>query len=95
MLRPTIPLLRPEPSAMRQAILASFLLPLLLPAQSETPAEDEPGVRFVDAFPDQEKFDRPLYLDHHPADPDHYWVVEQFGRIWRIPADEKSKVFKS
>ena len=40
---------------------------------------------FVDAFPEQKRFDKPLYLDAHETDPASYYVVEQDGAIWRIP----------
>ena len=48
---------------------------------------DAPLYAVEDAFPAQEKFDKPLYLDHHASDPEVYYVVEQDGAVWRIPRD--------
>ena len=83
---------------------APSLLPTLVLAsmasactqQGQQPGQDVqplPGgkVTLADAFPAQPAFDRPLYMDHHASDPGHYWVVEQYGRISRIPADGTSK----
>ncbi|MCC6783982.1 MAG: PQQ-dependent sugar dehydrogenase [Planctomycetes bacterium] len=53
-------------------------------------AQDQSAVvRFVDAFPAQEKFDRPLLLTQHAKDPGWLWVLEQTGRLLRVPADGK------
>ncbi len=41
----------------------------------------------IPAFPAQAKFDRPLCIDHHQGDPAVYYVIEQYGRIYRIPRD--------
>jgi quinoprotein glucose dehydrogenase len=73
---------------MNRPALHSLLLaaPLLAPVAAQDPIP----VQLTDAFPAQAKFDRPVYLDHHPADPGRYWVVEQTGRIFRIPADGSS-----
>lgn len=46
-------------------------------------------VRFVDALPAQEKFDRPIFLTHHPKDDGWYWVLEQTGKLLRVPRDGK------
>ena len=65
------------------------ILPILLVAAACLRGQDEvrSPVTFADAFPAQEDFDRPVFLDHHRADPDHYWVVEQTGRVFRVPRD--------
>ena len=52
--------------------------------------EAVPVIELVDAFPSQEKFDRPVFLAHDPSDPDHYWVLEQGGKILRVPRDAAS-----
>ena len=54
------------------------------------PLADELPFVLEDAFPGQEKFDRPLLLEHTPEDPGHLYVVGQNGKIWRIPEDGKS-----
>lgn len=69
----------------------------LLAAAIPLPAQDKPPIvvaadpltdyEVVDAFVGQAPFDRPIHLDHHPADPEVYYVVEQYGRIFRIPRD--------
>lgn len=56
----------------------SFLPPCL--------AQGDP-LQLVDAFPAQAPFRRPLYLASTAADPAHYYVVEQYGSVQRIPRD--------
>ena len=63
----------------------SVSLASCLPSQEQA---DE--VRFVDAFPGQAKFDRPIYVDSTPADPEHLWIVQQTGKLLRIPRDGES-----
>ena len=54
----------------------------------QNPAASRPsGLRLVNAFPAQAAFDRPVYLDWHASDPAHYYLVEQPGRVLRIPRD--------
>jgi glucose/arabinose dehydrogenase len=74
----------------RPSIVLSVSLALCAAPMLAAQDEAKPAVAFVDAFPNQEKFDRPVYLDHHPSDPGQYWVVEQNGRIVRVPADAES-----
>ncbi|MFO1053444.1 MAG: PQQ-dependent sugar dehydrogenase [Planctomycetota bacterium] len=71
----------------RSALLfpaVAFALAACTPAQDGKPAD---LLRCVEAFPGQAKFDRPIYLDWSAKDPAHYWVVEQTGKLWRIPRD--------
>lgn len=56
----------------------------LSPQETDKPAA---AYELVNAFPAQEKFDKPLLLEHHPSDPDVYYVVEQDGMIYRVPRD--------
>lgn len=76
----------------RSKLALTAFLPLLVTpavvAQDET--DSALRVAYVDAFPNQEKFDRPVYLDHHPSDPGQYWVVEQNGKVVRVPSDAES-----
>ena len=44
-----------------------------------------PLVHVTDAFPRQASFVRPVLLATAPEDPDHAYVVELAGRIWKIP----------
>ena len=54
----------------------------LAPCPQEAPGQDPaPTYRLVDAFPGQKKFDKPLYFDHHPSDPEVYYVVEGKGKL--------------
>ena len=69
------------------AIILAAILAAALPAQQVDEASLLP---IEDAFPKQKDFKRPLYLDHHPTDPGHYYLVGQFGRIHRIPRDDNS-----
>lgn len=75
-------------------------LPILLTASllalgtaSTTLAQDDgaPLVAFEDAFPDQTDFDRPLQVSFHPSDRQMSWVVEQTGKIWRVPTEGGSE----
>ncbi|MGE0145075.1 MAG: sorbosone dehydrogenase family protein [Planctomycetota bacterium] len=52
-------------------------------------AQETDLVRFTDAFPGQERFDRPIFLATSPGDTGHYWIVEQTGRLWRLPIEAK------
>ncbi|MBK8976018.1 MAG: PQQ-dependent sugar dehydrogenase [Planctomycetes bacterium] len=49
--------------------------------------QDPAVAHFADAFPAQADFDRPVFLAAHANDPEHYWVVEQYGAIRRIPRE--------
>jgi len=57
---------------------------VLLLACSSLLVQEPPKYELVDAFPAQDKFDKPLYLAHHATDPEVYYVVEQDGTIYRI-----------
>lgn len=61
--------------------LLSALLVLVSPALAQL------SLKFEDAFPAQEDFRRPIYLDYTSADPEHYYVLEQTGKILRLPRD--------
>ncbi len=50
-------------------------------------AQDSPEVELVPAFPNQKQFSRPLYIEYGKHDPEHCYVVEQTGAIWRVPRD--------
>ncbi len=67
-----------------------LLLAAPLACQAEG-AEVAAELKLVDAFPGQQAFRRPIYLDHHTGDPDHYYVVEQFGHVYRVPRDASAK----
>ncbi len=68
------------------AALSSLLLVSALSSQDGA----EIAVRYVDAYPKQDRFDRPIFLAHTPADPGHVYVMQQTGTIWRIPEDAES-----
>ncbi len=65
------------------------------PAQSDQ-GDDErqprpgPAIEFVEAFPAQEPFDRPVFVAYHETDPGMAYVVTQPGHIWRIDAAGES-----
>lgn len=67
---------------MRASILSLALFLLVSPASAATPSVD-----LVNAFPAQDTFKRPLYLAYTELDEAHCYVVEQYGRIYRIPRD--------
>ncbi len=76
---------------MRASTATLFLLSTLA-AQAEParqPAtEVEPAqLTLKDAFPGQAKFDRPIFLAYTALDPEHCYVVEQYGLVHRIPRD--------
>jgi len=54
---------------------------------AQTPKTQAERYALADAFPSQAEFDRPIYIDHHKGDPAVYYLVEQYGRIFRIPRD--------
>ncbi|MCR9244606.1 MAG: PQQ-dependent sugar dehydrogenase [bacterium] len=65
-------------------LLPVFSLPLA--AQDDEPEiRSGPAIDFVDAFPGQEPFDRPLFVDFHATDPAMAYVVTQAGHVWRVP----------
>ncbi|MHC4514728.1 MAG: PQQ-dependent sugar dehydrogenase [Planctomycetota bacterium] len=71
---------------LKALILAFAALPAA--AQSQVDAPDlKIGFALKNAFPAQPAFRRPVYLDHDLAYPDSYFVLEQAGRILRIPRD--------
>ena len=74
-------------------LLSTLILPTSAvaqkPAKAAKSATQDSDYEVVDGFPGQKPFDRPLHLDHHAADPDVYYVVQQYGRIFRIPRDGK------
>ena len=74
---------------MRASLASLLLLPTLAAQESPaTPApEASPPLTLKDAFPKQAKFDRPIFLAHTAQDGDHYYVVEQYGLVHRIPRD--------
>ena len=70
--------------------LLSFAL-LLAPAcaqEDELPALPAgPALAYVDAFPAQKGFDRPLFVAFTKADPQHAYVVTQPGQVFAVPRD--------
>ncbi|MCA8942395.1 MAG: PQQ-dependent sugar dehydrogenase [Planctomycetes bacterium] len=46
-----------------------------------------PDLQLANAFPEQNRFQNPLLVEFVGSDPEHAYVVEQRGRIWRIPRD--------
>jgi glucose/arabinose dehydrogenase len=72
-----------------RVLAAAALLPCASCHEPRQPREpQQPAqVAFTDAFPAQADFERPLFLAYDEDDPAHYWVVEQTGRILRIPRD--------
>ncbi len=81
----------PRPGSLRS--LGRSVFPILLLASSlgcqrqQAPSD----YRLLPAFPGQARFERPLLLEHTKADPGHYYVVCQDGKIFRIPSDASSK----
>lgn len=84
-------------SVSRPASLVPLLLVLAV-ACTESPANTQsPGsqpsaggaqeLAIENAFPGQKAFDRPVFLTWHASDPGYHYVVEQPGRVLRIPAD--------
>lgn len=61
------------------------LVLLLAPLAAQEPRTR--GYEVTDLLPAQEQFERPLFLDHHAADPLVYYVVEQNGKVFRVPRD--------
>lgn len=70
-------------------VLLPLIAALASPGAAQTPEPQAEKYALVDAFPAQKIFDRPIYIDHHAGDPAVYYVVEQYGRIYRIPRDGK------
>jgi glucose/arabinose dehydrogenase len=68
----------------------SGLASLVACSPSLSAGEEGVAFRLENAFPGQAKFDRPLLLEHNPADPGFVYVCTQFGKIWRIPANGQS-----
>jgi glucose/arabinose dehydrogenase len=66
-------------------MMRTCALPCLLLAAVSCAQEGDCAL--VDAFPAQPKFDKPVFLVHHPSDPGHYYVLQQEGIIYRIPRD--------
>jgi len=62
-----------------------LLLFLLLAAT--TSAQELPELELVELFADQGLFKRPVLVEYQAFDPDHCFVVEQYGRIWRTRRD--------
>jgi quinoprotein glucose dehydrogenase len=69
----------------------SLLLAVLVAPLGCQPSSATAQLELVDAFPAQDKFRRPLYLDYHLSDPAHFYVVEQFGTVYRIPRDAEAR----
>ncbi|MCA8948176.1 MAG: PQQ-dependent sugar dehydrogenase [Planctomycetes bacterium] len=68
--------------------LALPFLTVLAPAAiAQDGAQQGPAIAFVDAFPAQEEFERPLFVAFHPTDPEMAWVVTQAGQVLRVPRD--------
>jgi len=67
--------------------MISVVTAALVMACPQEPAEPVAAYELVNAFPGQEKFEKPLLLEHNLADPDVYYVAEQDGVIYRIPRD--------
>ena len=70
------------------SIYCGFAIGVLTVASlAQDPKAPPERYALVDAFPAQAKFDRPIYIDHHHGDAGVYYVVEQYGRVYRIPRD--------
>jgi len=70
------------------AVFVSLPLARLLPGQRDPEPRAQPPaaeLRLVDAFPRQAAFRRPLFLATTEADPQHLYVVEQYGKVHRVP----------
>ncbi len=59
--------------------LAAALSPLIA-------AEPLPTVELRDAYPAL-KFDRPLWMEEAPDASKRSFVIEQAGKVWRLPKD--------
>lgn len=75
--------------------LISLLLALCaaaLPAQDddEPALPSGPAIIYVDAFPAQPGFDRPLFVAFDASDPQHAYVVTQPGVVFVVPRDGAS-----
>ncbi|MBL8738286.1 MAG: PQQ-dependent sugar dehydrogenase [Planctomycetes bacterium] len=73
-------------------------LPLLLAVAAAQDAADEapglpagPAIAFVNAFPAQAGFDRPLFVAFAASDPAHAYVVTQPGQVFAVARDGKSE----
>jgi glucose/arabinose dehydrogenase len=51
------------------------------------PLPEGPALVYVDAFPAQAGFDRPLFVRYDASDEAHAYVVTQPGRIFAVPRD--------
>ena len=59
--------------------------------EAEKPALPQgPGITYVDAFPAQAGFERPLYVAFTATDPQHAYVVTQNGFVFAVPRDGSS-----
>lgn len=83
----------PSTSPLASGLSSRLLTVLLLAVSVATPscAQDDGKpvalVEAVNAFPAQERFDRPLLVEFTPTDPDHAYVVVQPGQVFRVPRD--------
>ncbi len=75
---------------MNVASSATGCLLAVLTSAAVLPAQDG-GYALADAFPEQRPFQRPLAMVRTDADPKFFYVVEQVGRVQRVPADPKAK----
>ena len=50
-----------------------------------------PGITYVDAFPAQAGFERPLYVAFTATDPQHAYVVTQNGFVFAVPRDGSTR----
>ena len=81
---------------MRCRISLYWLSPVVLFASlSQAPLcaqdDDGPMVEALQVYSEQEKFDRPLFVEFHPTDPGHAYVVVQPGQIFRVPRNDRSE----
>lgn len=79
---------------MKHPILVCAALAAISPLAScqDNSAEpvEGPAIRYEEAFPAQEPFTQPLFVAFDASDAEHAYVVEQPGRVWRIPRDAAS-----
>lgn len=76
---------------MRSQITALLLSATIVPCAAQDDDEPEigngPAIAFADAFPNQESFDRPVFVAFDATDPDMAYVVTQPGHVFRVPRD--------
>ncbi|MEO0479117.1 MAG: PQQ-dependent sugar dehydrogenase [Planctomycetota bacterium] len=68
-------------------------LALALPGAAQDTASDEQAsveIAFENAFPGQERFDRPVLIEFHDQFEGQAFVVEQTGNLFQVPRDPES-----